>query len=87
MSNTKWQEVGAMALEMAALSELEIEYFEENGDEDDGIAYWTESRNKWVDRFTDWLHMNSGHQKPMTDCYLTALELVNEVKKEVRGVE
>lgn len=87
MSKRKmWYETGEMAMSMAALAELEIEYFEENGDEDDGIAYWTASRDKWMDRFADWLHLDSYGRKPMAECYLMALELVNQAKKEARGV-
>ena len=86
MSKKKWHEVGTMAMSMAALSELEVEYYEENGDEDDGIAYWTERRDTWMDRFADWLHLDSGHEKSMADCYLTAMELVNQAKKDARGI-
>ena len=83
MNKKIWYEVGDMTMRMTALAELEIEYYEENGDEDDAIAYWTEVREKWMDRFVDWLHMDSEHEKPMAECYLTALEIVNDAKKYV----
>ncbi len=78
----KWQELGTMAMNMAALSALEVEYYEENGDDDDGIACWTANYEKWLERLTEWIHLDSKGKISLALAYLEALEIVSARKRD-----
>lgn len=78
-----WNNLGDLALQMAVISQRNIEFYEDDPDE---VKHWSEKYDVWFDRLADWLHQDSIMDEemdviPMPECYLDALELIHEARE------